>query len=132
MLIEIDLHSGVPIFRQLMDQVRRQILAGHIAEGAQLPSVRDLAEQLKINPMTVSKTYSLLEIEGLVERRRGVGLFVVDGAGGQSNKLKMQLLEELVKKAAVSAVQFSISETDAISLFQKHFRKLSSNSRRIS
>ncbi len=76
MLVEIDTHSGVPIYRQVIEQIRRQIMTGQLAEGGQLPTVRDLAKRLKVNPMTVSKAYSLLEIEGLVERRRGVGLFV--------------------------------------------------------
>ena len=75
MLLEIDHHSGVPIYRQVIEQIRQQIMAGQLSEGEQLMSVRELAAQLRVNPMTISKAYALLEVEGLVERRRGVGLF---------------------------------------------------------
>ena len=76
MILVIDTHSGVPIYRQLMDQITRQILAGQIRPGDQLPTVRELAVRLKINPMTISKAYSLLESTGILQRQRGIGLFV--------------------------------------------------------
>jgi GntR family transcriptional regulator len=131
MLLEIDTHSGVPIFRQMLEQIRRQIMAGQMPEGSQLPSVRDLAVQLKVNPMTVSKVYGLLEMEGLAERRRGVGLFVSSGNGRKQNTFRTELLEELLRKVAVLAVQFSIPEEEAVRLYQKIHRELHSNQRRI-
>jgi GntR family transcriptional regulator len=67
MLFEIDTHSGVPIFRQIIDQIRKQITTGLLPEGRQLETVRDLAARLKVNPMTISKAYSLLEAEGLLD-----------------------------------------------------------------
>ena len=93
MLLQIDHHSGVPIFRQVIDQVRYQIMAGHIKEGDQLTSVRDLSAEIKVNPMTISKAYSLLEAQGLVERRRGVGLFVAGLPLDQKRQTKASLLE---------------------------------------
>jgi GntR family transcriptional regulator len=131
MLLEIDTHSGLPIFRQVLDQIRRQIMAGQMAAGSQLPSVRDLAVQLKVNPMTVSKVYGLLEMEGLAERRRGVGLFVSLGEGRKQEAFKTELLDELLRKAAALAVQFSIPEEEAVRLYQKIHRTLNSNQRRI-
>ncbi len=76
MLLEIDHHSGVPIYRQIIRQIRQQIMTGGLKEGDQLETVRNLAARLKVNPMTISKAYSFLEAEGLVERKRGIGLFV--------------------------------------------------------
>ena len=64
------------ISRTMVDQVRRLTAAGRLAAGERLPSVRQLAEELAINPMTVSKAYNLLEQEGLLERRRGIGMVV--------------------------------------------------------
>ena len=78
MLLEIDHHSGVPIYRQIKDQIREQIMAGRLKEGEQLVSVRELAMQLKVTPVTVSKAYSAMEAEGLLERRRGIGLFIAE------------------------------------------------------
>ncbi|HXS80411.1 MAG TPA: GntR family transcriptional regulator, partial [Gammaproteobacteria bacterium] len=64
-------HSGVPIYRQLLDQIRRMAASGHLPPGTELPSIRDLALKHAINPMTVSKVYTLLEAEGVLERNRG-------------------------------------------------------------
>jgi len=64
-------HSGVPIYRQLLEQIRRLVASGQLAPGTALPSIRELALEHAINPMTVSKVYSLLEGEGVLERHRG-------------------------------------------------------------
>jgi len=69
--------SGVPIYRQLLDQVRAQIATGRLAPGEFLPSVRQVAAELTVNPMTVSKAYSLLERDGIVELVRGQGMRVI-------------------------------------------------------
>ncbi len=71
-ILDIDFHSGVPIYRQIVTQVQRLILSGILGEGHQMESVRDLSGRLKVNPMTVSKAYSILESEGLLQRRRGL------------------------------------------------------------
>jgi GntR family transcriptional regulator len=92
-----------PIYRQIVDQVRRQMAGGQLRPGMELPSVRALAQQHAINPMTVSKAYSLLESEGLLERRRGMGM-VVAGQGARSavdpEQLLAPLLQALVRQAA--------------------------------
>lgn len=108
MLLEIDHHSGVPIYRQVIEQIRGQIVAGQLKQGQQLSSVRELAEQLRVNPMTISKAYSLLELEGLVERRRGMGLFAARLRKDQEGHTKTKLLEEILRKGVVTAVQFEI------------------------
>jgi GntR family transcriptional regulator len=92
-----------PIYRQIVDQVRRQMAGGQLRPGMELPSVRALALQHAINPMTVSKAYSLLEAEGLLERRRGMCM-VVAGQGVHSGvdpeRLLAPLLQALVRQAA--------------------------------
>jgi GntR family transcriptional regulator len=74
--ISIATGSAVPIYRQIVDQVCRAIATGELAPGAQLPSVRALAEQLVINPNTVRKTYADLIREGILESHQGKGVFV--------------------------------------------------------
>ena len=92
-----------PIYRQIVEQVRRQIAGGQLSTGIELPSVRAVAQLHAINPMTVSKAYSLLEAEGLLERRRGMGM-VVAGQGARSvvdpERLLAPLLQALVRQAA--------------------------------
>jgi GntR family transcriptional regulator len=73
-LFELHPSSGVPIYRQLVDQVRALVAGGKLRPGDLLPSVRQVAQAAEINPMTVSKAYSRLEVEGLVERVRGQGM----------------------------------------------------------
>jgi GntR family transcriptional regulator len=75
-VFRIDAGSGVPIYRQLVEQVRRDVLLGRMSAGDQLPPLRDVVEALAINPNTVVKAYAELEHEGLVVRRQGKGTFV--------------------------------------------------------
>ena len=110
--------------------LRRQILAGQLPEGEQLVSVRDLAARLKVNPMTISKAYSLLEMEGLLERRRGVGLFVARIRKDQKSRTRTQLLEQILAKAVATAVQLDIPEDDVHTLTQRLFQKYDSRTRR--
>ncbi|HEX4403915.1 MAG TPA: GntR family transcriptional regulator [Polyangia bacterium] len=77
MFLPIDPSSGLPVYRQIMEQVRRMVVAGRLAAGEKLPSVRDLAVTLGINPLTVGKAYGELERLGVVEMRRGLGVFAL-------------------------------------------------------
>ncbi len=126
MIYQIDTHAGVPIYRQIMDQLRRQILTGQMSEGEQIEQVRKLAARLKVNPMTISKAYAFLEQEGLLERRRGVGLFVASVATEKQSDTKKQLLDEAISKAAAEAIEMEVSEAEAIQIFQEHYRDLTS------
>jgi GntR family transcriptional regulator len=130
MLLQIDHHSGQPIYRQVIDQIRRQVMAGQLREGEQLPSVRDLAMQLRVNPMTISKAYSLLEMEGLLDRRRGVGLFVASLAKDKAGQTKADMLEEALTKAVVTAVQLGIPEEKTRDILTRLYRKYDSRMRR--
>ena len=122
-LLSIDNHSGVPIFRQIQDQLRRQILAGQLASGEQLPSVRDLAVQLRVNPMTVSKAYALLELEKLVERRRGIGLFAARLSPQRRGSDSLSIVEEMLKGPVSTAVQLGLGDEDAIEVFRRLLRE---------
>ncbi len=74
----IDLHSGVPVYRQLIDQVRSGIASGSLSAGDQLPTVRQLAVDLAINPNTVMRAYRELELGGLLETHQGTGTFIAN------------------------------------------------------
>jgi GntR family transcriptional regulator len=126
MILEIDYHSGVPIYRQVVSQIERLVLSGALPEGQQLESVRDLSERLKINPMTVSKAYSILEREEFLERRRGVGLFIAKIKTRQKEQQSRAILDELLDKAAAAAVQMGVNPQEAIETFTDHYRKFQS------
>lgn len=74
----LDLHTGVPVYRQLIDQVRAGVASGRLASGDQLPTVRQLAVDLEINPNTVMRAYRELELGGLLETHQGTGTFISD------------------------------------------------------
>lgn len=124
MLIDIDVHGGVPIYRQVIEQVKRLILTGQMPEGEQLESVANLSSRLKVNPMTISKAYGFLVESGLVERRRGVGLFVAQLPDDTEKDAKSKVLEEALRKAASLAVQMEISEEDAMGQFVKLYERI--------
>ena len=75
-MFRVDAGSGVPIYRQLVEQVRREVMLGRLGPGDQLPTLREVVDALAINPNTVVKAYTELEHEGLVVRRQGMGTFV--------------------------------------------------------
>jgi GntR family transcriptional regulator len=119
----------MPIYRQIIDQIRQQIMGGQLPEGWQLMSVRELAGQLRVNPMTISKAYTLLEVEGLLERRRGIGLFVARLRKEQKLRTKAALLQQIIRKAAVVAVQLGIPQERACQLLADLYRKYNSKTR---
>ena len=125
MIFTINYHNGIPIYRQVIQQIREQVMTGELAEGEQLDSVRDLAGRLKVNPMTISKAYMLLEQDGLLERRRGVGLFVAKMKKERKQQTREELLEENLQKAAAIAVQMNISETKTVELLKRLYREFS-------
>lgn len=105
-----------PIYRQLIEQVRRLIAAAVLKPGDVLPSVRDVAVTLAVNPMTVSKAYNMLETEGLLSRARGVGMLVADNksAPGPEN-----LLRPVLERAAAEARQLELKNANVLALFEK-------------
>jgi GntR family transcriptional regulator len=130
MLINIDVHGGVPIYRQVIDQVKRLIMTGQMSAGEQLESVKNLSTRLKVNPMTISKAYSFLVQEGLVERRRGVGLFVAQLQTDTTANIKSSVLKDAIRKAAFLAVQMEISEKDTVDLLREQFESIKSQKER--
>jgi GntR family transcriptional regulator len=117
-LLVLDLHSGVPVYRQLMEQVKFHVASGLLKPGDELPSTRALSADLKINPMTVSKAYGLLEREGVVERHRGLALKVAPLARGASARRKAEQLRQVLTPAAVSVQQLGVSTEDAIEMLR--------------
>ena len=120
----------MPIYRQVIDQVRHQIMAGQLKEGDQLTTVRDLSEELKVNPMTISKAYSLLEAEGLVDRRRGIGLFVAGLPQDRRRRTKAQMLEGIMARAVAAAVQLDMPEDQVLAMVSDLFKRYNSRTRK--
>src|SRR5947209_16804511 len=110
--------SGVPIYRQLMDQAKALVASGRLNTGDLLPSVRQVADALQVNPMTVSKAYSLLEREGVVERVRGQGMRVNHAGPRGSLKDRQHELRPLLEQVAARAYQLGLTRAQVLAALE--------------
>jgi GntR family transcriptional regulator len=108
LLLRVESSSGVPISRQIADQIRTQCACGGLGPGDRLPSVRELARELTINQNTVLRVYEKLTAEGLLERRHGDGTYVADRLPGGQLKVQQLVLRDefrrLVRRARLLGV----------------------------
>lgn len=119
MFLTVDRHSGVPVFRQLEQQVRLLVAAGRLKAGEELPSTRALAEDLGLNPMTVSKVYALLEREGVLERRPGLALVVAPQAEDRLVAERRAQLELRLAPLVGVVRQLGLTDAEALASFQR-------------
>ena len=124
MFLPIDPSSGLPVYRQIMEQVRRMIVAGRLSAGERLPSVRELAETLGINPLTVGKAYGELERAGIIEMRRGLGMFVRPGRSDARAEMPAGVAEA-ARRFVLEAAQAGLGAQEAAKLVEREWRQLS-------
>ncbi|MCY2925393.1 MAG: GntR family transcriptional regulator [Planctomycetota bacterium] len=122
--LQIDPQSGVPVYRQMMDQLRYYVAAGTLAPGAQLPSIRLLAQRLAVNPTTVVKAYTELERKGVIEMRQGSGAFVSERAVRMSETEKKKMLQRLARQLAVEAAQMGAPAEMVIDIVTQELGRL--------
>jgi len=121
MHIHISPHDGVPIYRQIANQIKLQVGAQRLQSGDELPSIRELAEQLLINPNTVARAYRELESAGVVVSRRGSGTCVADNGSPLSRAEKMKILADRAAGLVAEASQLGVDVDDVVKLVrQKH------------
>jgi GntR family transcriptional regulator len=108
----LDLHTGVPVYRQLVDQVRAGMASGSLRAGEQLPTVRQLAVDLAINPNTVMRAYRELELGGLLETHQGTGTFIsekkLEKKSAERDRQVAQMAAEFAARAG--AAGFSVED----------------------
>jgi len=123
-IFHIQTGSSEPIYRQLVEQLRRRIASGQMVAGETLPSVRELAAQLAVNPMTISKAFGLMEQEGLVQRRRGQSMVVAAqqvALPGEAERLA--LLRPTLALAVSEARQLALAPAQVMHLLQTLFEE---------
>lgn len=114
--------SGIPIYRQLVEQVRRLVAGGQLPPGTEMPSVRDLAQAHAVNPMTISKAYALLEVEGLLERNRGKPMTVAGRRRSQAPLAqRLKQLEAEVDQLALAARQLEVTQEELQALIARRW-----------
>jgi len=112
-------NAGEPIYRQLVEQIRRLIAGGQLLPGTEMPSVRELASNNAINPMTISKAYSLLEAEGLLERQRGKPMTVANTRPPEDELNRLQRIQPLFQQLIQAARQLQLSDEAIIEALAK-------------
>jgi GntR family transcriptional regulator len=123
MQIRIDNASDRPVYQQIIDQVKRDIACGKVMKEERLPTVRQLAGQIAINPNTIAKAYQQLEREGIIVTRPGAGAFVANLDSNLSNSVKKKLICEDLERAVVDAFHMQIDSQTLLKWFGEAIRK---------
>jgi GntR family transcriptional regulator len=119
-LFTLQPNSGTPIYRQIVDQVRRLVAGGQLAAGAELPSVREVALEYTVNPTTISKAYGLLELEGLVQRNRGKPMTIAAARRNQSALAqRLKQIDAQVDALVLAARQLDLQAGDLAAVIER-------------
>jgi GntR family transcriptional regulator len=122
MVFHINFKSGMPVYLQLVDQVKAAAASGVLRSGDGLPGIRPLAELLRINRNTVAKAYAELESQGVVETQAGRGCFLCENHSPFRREVREKLLGEAIDALLVQAHHFQVKGDDLISLVQQRLR----------
>jgi GntR family transcriptional regulator len=119
MLVNIDPNDGRPLYLQIMDEVRRAIVVGTLRAEDPMPSVRELASELVVNPRTVSQAYHELEREGVLYVRRGQGTFVSPAMKRGGGERRRGLVRDVAKRALLEARRNGLGAEELVAMIQK-------------
>lgn len=123
-MIAINTSSGVPLYRQIVDQVKVLVATGKLKLGDRLPSVRQLSEQLVINPTTVQRAYLDLETAGVIESRHGQGSFIAAGPAGLSKVARERQFAEHLRNALAEAFRLQFDVRDVRRVFDAELQRV--------
>jgi len=115
----IDPSSGTPIYRQIVDQVRQAVASGVLRAGEKLPSVRDMAVELAVNPNTIAKAYQELERDGVIETPRGKGSYVADREDVLSEAERARQLSEVIHRLVAEAYRLRVPADRVLQLVRE-------------
>ena len=117
--IHISPNDGVPIYLQIVNQVKYQVASGRLAPGEELPPIRVLAEQLIVNPNTVARAYRELETAGVVVKRRTAGTFVSDAGSPLARRERLKILTERIDALLAEARQLDVATDEVVRLLHE-------------
>ena len=119
MLIQLNFKSGKPVYLQVVDQIKAAAASGVLQSGEPLPSIRPLAEQLRINRNTVSKAYAELESQGIIETVAGKGCFVTENNSPYKKQVREKMLADDIDAAIVQAHHLQVPEGEFLKLVKE-------------
>jgi GntR family transcriptional regulator len=117
--LKIDTSDGTPIYLQIVEQIKRSVAVGRLKPEDPLPSVRQLALDLTINPNTVARAYLELEHQGFIYKRQGQGTYVCTQALGAARRERNKIVSGLFEKAIVEAVNFGMSASEINAIYEQ-------------
>ena len=123
-LLDIDPSAAAPIWRQIEDGMRRLVASGALPVGTAVPSVRELARELRVNPATVSKAYQRLTADGALEVRRGEGTFVAERPAGAQAAERGRILEAGAIRFVEAARSMGVTQEDAMAAISAAWREI--------
>lgn len=123
MLFHVDPSASVPIYVQVIEQVRAATASGLLQSGEQLPSVRELALSLTVNPNTISRAYQELERDGIIVTQRGRGTFVAEADQRLTKQTRLKMLEQVIDRLLVEAYHLRISKAELLQLIEEKTRQ---------
>ena len=121
MRFQLNFKSGKPVYLQITDQVKAAVASGAARAGDPLPSIRPLAEELRVNRNTVAKAYAELETQGVIETAAGKGCFVSAGNSTLRKDARMKLLTEEIDQAVVQAHHLQVDKTEFLRLAEERY-----------
>lgn len=119
MLIQLNFKSGKPVYLQVVDQVKAAAASGALRPGEPLPSIRPLAEQLRINRNTVAKAYAELEAQGVIETSAGRGCFLTENHSPLRKEVRLKMLAGAIDEAIVQAHHLQVGEKEFLGLVKE-------------
>jgi GntR family transcriptional regulator len=126
---QLDAHSGVPVYRQLMDQVQGALSAGRLKAGDQLPTIRQVAVDLAINPNTVTRAYREMEIRGLLETQQGTGTFIAEQPIATDSRARHRQMQQFAAEVIARAGANGFSLAELIDALKEHGNEQSTRRR---
>lgn len=121
--LRIDTSDGVPIYLQIVEQIKRGVAVGRLKPEDPLPSVRQLALELTINPNTVARAYLELEHEGVIYKRQGQGTYVSEQAAEASKRERNRIVGALFDRGILEGARFGMSESEINELFRQSLQR---------
>lgn len=119
MQIQISAHDGVPIYQQIVNQVKYLAASGRLAPGDEIPPIRVLAEQLVVNPNTVARAYLELERAGIVTKRHGSGTYIAEGGSPLSRREKLKVLSRRMDSLLAEASHLEVGLDELVQLLRE-------------
>jgi len=124
MYLHLDHHSGEPIYRQIVEAIKYQVASGRLAQEDRLPSIRALAEELKINPRTVVKAYEELQHAGLVVMRHGQGVFVSVNHGATPQSVRQKAIADMARRMLAEASRLGAPKAEVLRIIESEANKM--------